>query len=93
VEGRSVVDADYKEGVGILDDHIVGRKEYYMVAVGVDCKRVEGLEDHIADLGDKACTVAEMGQLEADMLGLEAGVPGIAGTLVVAVEETSYTVC
>jgi hypothetical protein len=79
VEGRSVVDADYKEGVGILDDHIVGRKEHYMVAVGVDCKRVEGLEDHIADLGDKACTGAE--------------VPDIAGTLVVAVEETSYAGC
>ena len=64
-----------------------------MVAVGVDCKRVEGLEDHIADLGDKACTGAEMGQLEADMLGLEAGVQGIAGTLVVAAEETSYAGC
>jgi hypothetical protein len=88
-----VVDTDYKEGVGILDDHIVRRKEHYMVAVGVDCKQVEGLEDHIADLGDKARTVAEVGQLEADMLGLEAGVQGIAGTLVVAVEETSYAGC
>jgi hypothetical protein len=88
-----VVETDYMERVGILDDHIVGRKEHCMIAVGVDCKRVAGLEDHIADWGGKACTVAEVGQLEADMLGLEAGVQGIAGTLVVAVEETSYAGC
>jgi hypothetical protein len=63
--------------------------EHYKVGEA-DCKWVGGLEHHIVDSARKADMVAEVDQLVADMLELEARVQDTAGTRVV-VGEKSYS--